>query len=280
MIGPYRGLNEILTMLGYNAPMKTLNIDHQTIKTARERRVLLLATVGVVAVLTVALASCSSASTATSSQSAPATTQTAPIPSNQPSSSDGPGRFRPGASGTITQVSGSTITVNGQSGQVTVNVQANAVISKTVSATASDLEVGQTVSVVGIADANGVIAASQISVRPDNVGSPSFTPPAGVNPSPRATRPSGTPPGGFQGGNVAVGTIAALNGNTITVTNTQLQKTTVTIGPNTAIDQVVSGSQSDLKVGEFVSAIGNTDQNGNVQATFVTIGQSNPAVNP
>jgi hypothetical protein len=79
---------------------------------------------------------------------------------------------------------------------------------------------------------------------------------------------------------VAVGTIAALNGNTITVTNTQLQKTTVTIGPNTAIDQVVSGSQSDLKVGEFVSAIGNTDQDGNVQATFVTIGQSNPAANP
>jgi hypothetical protein len=151
MIGPYRGLNETLTMLGYSVPMKTLNIDHQTIKTARERRVLVLATVSVVAVLTVALASCSSASTATSSQSAPAATQTTPIPSNQPSSSDGPGRFRPGASGTIAQVSGSTITVNGQSGQVTVNVQANAVISKTVSATATDLEVGQTVSVVGIA---------------------------------------------------------------------------------------------------------------------------------
>jgi hypothetical protein len=268
-------------MRGYNVSMKTLNIDHQTIKTARERRALLLATVGAVAaLLTVALASCSSASTTTSPQSAPAATQTAPIPSNQPSSSDGPGRFRPGASGTIAQVSGSTITLNGQSGQITVNVPANAVIQKTVSATASDLEVGQTVSVVGIADANGVIAASQISVRPDNVGSPSFIPPAGANSSPRAPRPSGTPPGGFQGGNVAVGTIAALNGNTITVTNTQSQETTVTIGPNTAIDQVVSGSQSDLKVGEFVSAIGNTDQNGNVQATFVTIGQSNPAANP
>jgi hypothetical protein len=117
-----------------------------------------------------------------------------------------------------------------------VNVQANAVISKTVSANASALEVGQTVSVVGTAGANGVIAASQISVRPDNVGSP-FTPPAGANPSPRETRPSGTPPSGFRGGNVAVGTIAALNGNTITVSNTQSQKTTVTIGPNTAIDQ-------------------------------------------
>ena len=190
MIGSYRRLNEIITMRGYNAPMKTFNIDYQTIKTTRERRVLLLATVGVVAVLTVALASCSSASTETPSQSAPAATPTAPIPSSQPSSSDGPGRFRPGASGTIAQVSGSTITVNGQSGQVTVNVPANAVISRTVSATASDLEVGQTVSVVGTADTNGVIAASQISVRPDNVGLPSFTPPAGVNPNPRATRPA------------------------------------------------------------------------------------------
>jgi hypothetical protein len=50
---PYRRLNEILTMQGYNVPVRTLNIDQQTIKTARERRVLLLATVGVVAVLTV-----------------------------------------------------------------------------------------------------------------------------------------------------------------------------------------------------------------------------------
>jgi hypothetical protein len=260
--------------------MKTLNINHQTIKTAREQRVLLLATVGVVAVLTVALASCSPASTATSSQSAPAATQTTSSPSSQPPFSDAPGRFRPGASGTIAQVSGSTIVLNGQSGQVTVNVPDNAVVQKTVSATASDLKVGQTVSVVGTADANGVIAASRISVRPDNAGPPSFTPPSGVNPNPRATRPSGTPSGGFRGNNVAVGTIAALTGNTITVTNTQAQETTVTIGPSTSIDQVVNGSPSDLKVGEFVSVTGTTDQNGSVQATLVTIGQSNPAANP
>ena len=243
---------------------------------------ILIAPVGLAAVLTAMLASCAS-STGTTSQSAPAATQTAASPSTQPPASSAPARSRPGANGTVAQISGSTITLNSQSGQVTVDVLANAVIQKTVAATAADLQTGEMVSVIGSADANGNIAASRISIRPQNAGFPSFTPPAGANPgaSPRPTRPNGGSPGGFSGGgNTVFGTIAALNGNEITVTTQQSQQTAVTIGSTTTIEKTVNGSLSDVQVGETLSAVGTADQSGTIQATFVTIGSGNAPTTP
>ena len=238
--------------------------------------VYVLATIGILAIVCAALVSCSSASTAATSQSVPAATQTAPGGSTQPSESNVPGRSRPGASGAVTQISGSAITLNGQSGQMTVDVLPSAVILKTAAASAADLQVGQMVTVAGQADASGNVAASRISIRPQNATLPSFTPPAGA--SPRPSRPAGTSPGGFSGaGNAVFGTIAAVNGNAITVTNSQSQQINVTIASDTIIQQTVTGSLSDVQIGDFVTAVGTADQSGNVQATLLTIGSGNPA---
>ena len=229
-------------------------------------------------IMTAALASCSSSSPAAPSQPAPAATQSPPSSSAQPPASNS-GRSRPGANGTVIQVSGSTITLNTQGGQITVDVLPDAAIQKTVAATVADLQVGETVSVVGSADSNGNIAASRISVRPQSQGLPSFAAPAGASPRPSRT---GSPPGGFnRGGNLIFGTISAMNGNEMTVTTPQSQQqTTVTMSSTTTVEKTVIGSISDVQAGDFVSAVGTADQSGNIQATFVTIGSGNASATP
>jgi hypothetical protein len=68
------------------------------------------------------------------------------------------------------------------------------------------------------------------------------------------------------------GTIAGINGNVITISTLQSQQSAVRITPETALDKVVSGNPSDLKVGDFVLVIGELDQSGNVDAASITIG--------
>lgn len=244
----------------------------------------LIVPIGVAGIMIVALASCASPSSGTPSQPAPAATQTTPSSSAQPAASSGAARSRPGANGTVTQVSGSTITLNTQSGQVTIDVLPNAMIQDMVAGTAADLQSGEIVTVVGSPDANGNIVASRISIRPQSQGFPSFTPPPGASPGPGG--PSGTPGGGFNPGgpnrasNMVFGTIASVNGNELTVSTAQSQQTTVTISSATTIEKTVTGSLSDVQVGQTLSAVGTPDQSGNIQARLVTIGSGNVPSTP
>jgi hypothetical protein len=220
--------------------------------------------------------SCSSPSTTTTLQSLSSATPANSDASNQPQFPNDQGVSRPGASGIITQISGSRVTLNAQQGNVMVDVLTDTIIQKTVAATQSDLAVDQEITVLGTADANGNTAASLISVRAQNMSFPSFSPPTGVGPSPssRSSRPSLSPPGGFnpRGGNAIFGTIVAIDGSKIKITAAQSQQTMVTISSETIIQKAVIGSLSDLHVGDFVSVMGGTDQNGNIQATFINIG--------
>ena len=80
------------------------------------------------------------------------------------------GTFGNAVLGTISGVSGNTLTItNAQSQQVTVTVSSSTRITKTVSGSMSDVQVGESLSVAGGQDANGVIDATFITIRPENV---------------------------------------------------------------------------------------------------------------
>ncbi|MHC5797170.1 hypothetical protein ACVXZ4_13540 [Lacisediminihabitans sp. FW035] len=67
-------------------------------------------------------------------------------------------------SGTIVSVSGSTMVVKAQDGtQKTVTIASSTRVTKTSSASVSDLKAGQTVTVIGATGSNGDIAATSVS---------------------------------------------------------------------------------------------------------------------
>jgi hypothetical protein len=198
-----------------------------------------------------------------------------------PSFADGQGRGRPGTSGTVSQIAGSTIILNNQNGQVTVDILPNAVIQKTVAGSVADLQEGQMVTITGPADANGNITASRISIQSRSASFPSFTPPTGTFPNPDMKRPTGRDPGGFNSnGNFTFGTIATFSENSMTVTTGQPQQVSVVISSDTSIEKTVNGNPSDVQVGVFVSVSGTAEQNGNMQATFITIGSEGQIPEP
>ncbi len=80
------------------------------------------------------------------------------------------GTGRPGTVGTISGISGNTLTVTTAQGQVTVNVDSNTVIQKTATGALSDLSVGDSLTVFGTLDSNGAISAASIMVRPEGQG--------------------------------------------------------------------------------------------------------------
>ena len=264
-------------MVSVRSKNNTVNhVNRSVIKGVRLVSLMVLITI-----VMAALISCAPSSSGTSSESISTLTQTTSVPSPQSSTPNSQGRSRPGANGTVSQISGSTITLNNQNGQVTVDILPNAMIEKTISSSMVDLQTGQTVTVIGSSDPNGNVTASRISIRSQNASFPSFTPRTGASPSTSPSRPTGNTPGGFnRSGNTTFGTIVTVNGNSIAITTAQSQQTTVTISSDTTIEKTVSGILSDVQIGDFISAMGTADQNGNIQATFVTIGSGSQAAIP
>ena len=224
-----------------------------------------------------ALAACAPTPSTTATTAA-----TPPVTKPSPAATGlGADRSRPGSSGTITQIEGATITVDNPQGQTRVTVMASTSIQKTVAAAAADLKVGQTVSVAGSTEASGDVVATRISLRQQNAGQEGFAPASGTGPNPgsRTGRPGDNGGAGLGRGGV-LGTIAAVSANSLTLTTIQSQSVTVRITPETALDKVVSGSLSDLKVGDFVLVAGTAAQNGNIEAVSITAGSAGPGFLP
>jgi Domain of unknown function (DUF5666) len=76
--------------------------------------------------------------------------------------------------GSISAINGNAITVTTtQQSQVTVNIDSNTVIQKTVAGSVSDLQTGVTLSAIGPTDSNGAVDATSISIRLQGQGFPS-----------------------------------------------------------------------------------------------------------
>jgi Domain of unknown function (DUF5666) len=219
------------------------------------------------AVLAVGAVACSSASSQTTSTVPLTTTSTTTTTPSSTETTQSSQFQRRGANGTIASINGNTLTLTTSQGQATVNISSTTTIEKTVTGSVIDLIQGDFVTVSGSPDSSGVVNATSIMLiqgQPPTV----ITPRTGGS----TTRPNGSFPGGGTGGQMTIGTINSINGNSFTVTTAAQGQVTVNIGTNTTIQKTVSGTVSDLQTGVSITAIGQTDANGDVNATSISIG--------
>lgn len=229
-----------------------------------------LATVALGATLVLGLAACGSSG---SGSPAPAT-QTSP---------GATARGGPAASGTIASVGSSDIEVqNPSAGQVTVNFAADTTFTHRVSGTLTDVTQGSCVLVTG----NGQpIVAQSVEISPAmpngcaaGPGGGGARPRNGNGNGSRPPRPSGA---NGQNRGFAAGKVVSVTGTGFTVEedNAQTGATSdveVTVDPNTTYLKSEAANASALKVGECVSATGQTDDSGAVTARTITISQAGP----
>lgn len=208
----------------------------------------------------------------------------------------GPDGKMPGAIGKVAAVDGSTAQVQGmQDGQVAVTWTASTTFTKQVSATLSDVKVGDCV-LVGSADQGSTgsttppakVTAATVRITQKTNGSCGIGRPGGADgssgsgPQLNGQPPSGAPsPGaggrpqvrGFGG---AVGEVTAVSGTGFTVASVtpgSQDRTTVdvTVGSTTTYTTTAPGAASDVKVGTCVQADGDTDDTGAVTATRIAV---------
>lgn len=239
-------------------------------------------------ILLIVTVSCSSSGTVSPTSSpAPSVSEEQ---ANAPTATSAP-RQGQGANGTVSKISGNSLTLTTTEGQVSVNIGSDTIIQKTMAGTVSDLIEGRFLSVQGSKDADGAITATSIVIRSENQGMPTAPPTGGLsNPAPftppmSGNNTGGTPPmadnrtlpGSLGGGpgNGTNGSIAKVDGNTLTLTSTGGQ-VTVNIGSDTVIQKTVAGTISDLIEGQSLRVIGSRDANGDITAASIIIQPSDP----
>ncbi len=163
--------------------------------------------------------------------------------------------------GTLTKINGNMLTLTTAQGQMTVITSDNTTIQNVTTNTISDLHTGEYLLALGAQDANGNISATSIIIR--SQGTPP-TPPNG----PTLTSPRSANSGARHG---ASGTISQINGNVLTLTTAQGPVTVNIISDNTTIQNITTGTLSDLHEGQSLSITGQQDTNGNVTATSIMI---------
>lgn len=201
-------------------------------------------------------------------------------------------RGGPAAFGTVAAVAASNIEVQNSSGQTTVNFSSDTTFTDREAAELADVTPNSCVLVVGTgqpvlartvqistAGANGCLTGfGGAGMRPRGAGGQQR--PAGSR-APRPSGANGPRPSGADGARPAGGKVTAVtaNGFTVQEDNPQTGATTdvqVTVDANTTYDKTVTADSSALKVGECVSATGQTDDVGAVTARTIAISQAGP----
>jgi hypothetical protein len=218
------------------------------------------------AVSLIALASCGAAA-------APSPTPNTATPPTSPST---PTQYQGrGAGGTLDKIDGNILTLTTTQGTVTVNIGSDTTIQKTITGALSDLHESEFLFVMGNPDASGNISATSIQIQPQG-----WSPPSAPPGSRGTSNQSGTrTPRQRQG---AMGTLAKIDGNILTLTTSQ-GTATVTVGPDTTIQETVTGTISDLQEGQSLSVTGSRDADGNITPTSIRIqppGQNAPPGTP
>jgi len=277
---------------------------------ASGRRLVTLSAVGVAALVLAACGSSSASTTTTTTTSGSARTGGA---GGGGAGGTGPGagpRNRPGASGTIAAITGTSLEVQGTSGQTTVSYTSTTTFDQTETAAAADVTVGSCISAFGKPTTasssktpviGAPVTATTVSISQPVSGSCStgfgggaggFGGGAGgfgrggtAGGPPSGSASGGRPAdGGFRGGAgfgagnfaAADGSVTAVNGSAVTVseTNFRTKKTSsvvVTLTSATTFTQRATASAADLAVGKCASAFGTADSTGAVTARSITI---------
>ena len=217
------------------------------------------------AVAMLALAACgtSAAGPASTSASSSASTQ----------SGRGPGRN--GASGELVKLSGTTLILNAQSGDVTVVYNGSTRIQKTSTGTVADIVTGSCIVAAGQKDSSGAVTASVVRVSSKVNGSCALGGP-GAGGGPRPT-PRGTPRADQANAGFAAGEVTAVSGTSVTVLDATGASRPVTVPTTVRVSTSSSASASDLAVGDCVLATGSKDASGTVSARSLSIVPAGPS---
>ncbi len=234
--------------------------------------------------LGVILVACGSAGTSTASSQTPSATCTA-----TPNATQVAARARGNASGTIQSTQGQSFVVTTKkNGNVTVNIASTTRISQVQTVALSALKEGASASFQVKQDSAGNYTATVITVS-SLTGQNGQTFPRGNGNFGGGQGRTGCGGGRFgQGGGggagtgaggqgqnantrFVFGTIGQINGQQVTVTDTQGNDYTVAVDSSTRIVQTVSATASDLKAGLTVAVIGTSISKGSMTAQTITI---------
>lgn len=236
-----------------------------------------------------------SAATSSGSSNAAATSQ-AGTATGQGQGQSGPtgprSRFGGGGFGTIADINGSTLTIEHQD-NTTTKVVTSSKTSVTTSApgTVDDIEVGDTVTVIGTGTSPDITATSvmddgKVSTTAGNQGGPggfgNGRPPGGAEGGfqPRQGQNGQIPgggqgdrqvPGGANGASFTRGVVASVGDGTFTVTGIDGTAVTVTTSATTPVSVTKSATVGDLKVGDQVVVRGKQSK-GTITATNIREG--------
>jgi len=218
--------------------------------TSRTRRCGVVALAGFAAL---SLAACGSSST----PSAGSTTAASSSPSSAAPAPEGPGG-KDRLSGLVNSVSGGTVSITGKDGPGTVDITSSTRITQLSPGQLTDVTAGECVAVRPVKGNNSgsaVTAANILVGRPGNAqcGEKGGKREHGIN-----------------------GTVAAVNGNTIQVTDADNAQITVTVTPDTRYTKTAGADAKAIAAGMCLGARGTKDGNGALQATFAMV---RPAVN-
>ena len=185
----------------------------------------------------------------------------------------------PGTAGTVQAISGSTVTVKGLQNNATVTVQLsdNTTIRKQVTKAITDLQPGMQIFALGQLSGN-TLTAWQIQVlapgetapaggfgfngnanggaNVGNGGDASGNAGAGANGGNGGNRGTGGNGGAGRAGSFVNGSIDSVSGSTITVKKSDGSTATVTLASGGRIVEQSTGTTSDIKPGEFLTATG------------------------
>lgn len=213
---------------------------------------------------------------------------TTPKPGSSPTPRAGARAFN-GAFGQLVQIKGQTLIVSNAQGDTTVAYTGSTTITQTSTATFADITTGECLTATGTKDSTGAVTAANVTVRNATNGSCSagsiFGGPGGGagngggtrTPDPNRTpNPSFSPPANLGRAN---GLVTAVNGTSVTVQETNTTGTTsitITVPTTVRVNRIDTVDSSALQTGECVTAVGQKDSSGTVQARALTIVPAGP----
>jgi len=171
--------------------------------------------------------------------------------------------------GTIDKVEANKLTVRTETGSVDVALTEQATVIKQERLAAADLKVGDSVIGRGEAGSDGKLVVRQLQVTPAGArtalfgGDDAASKPGGGQAARPGNKPgggdggggSGNKPGGSfggQGGEGVIGTLAKVDGATITVTRPN-GEAIATLAPGATIQRLAPAAKADLKPGQTVT---------------------------
>jgi hypothetical protein len=238
-----------------------------TFSTTRLSRVALLAVTGATAL---SVAACGASNNAKPTSANP--TSSAPSSSSSPPSASAKGKDW--VNGLVDSVSGNTIQVSQRSGSATVDFTPSTAVSEITPAQLTDITTGSCVSVRpdrhGASSADGAITARSVRVS---------TAVDGKCPQPKQPADTtSTPPGAPASHHPIGGQVASVAGNTITLnaadSGGNSSQTSVTVTDTTKYSKQSTADAQAIAQGKCIAAHGTTDGGGTLQATTISVQQS------